>query len=755
MPAGLAPSLVFFNPVPRPRAGVVVADLTWFRRDVLVGPPGERKPRSGAAPSDAEVAAALTGLQTSGAGPVPGGRATGFRAALSRSGRGGCDPRRDRGAASCAGSDSSDGGRSDPLDGRVTRRGSALDNGIVRVELTADGLVSLTDHRTGARHERSAASGVRRRRGRHLQLRATPRLIPVREQRRGHRLGRWPTGRWSARSRPARPFGEDRRVRGSCSRSTPAVRCCAARSTSKTRPPITGCACACPSAGESEALAGGPFGPRATAPRSRRAGSVPTRDAGRRRPRPTASSRWVVPPAASPSSLPASSSTSTPARATCWSRCFAAWVSCRETICRPGRATLAGPPRRRALSASAASGSSSRWRRSPWKRHRSGARLTELWEDTFEPPRALWLRQATALNPEPIDLRLEGEGLVFSSLKPADAGDAIVFRCFNATDSEVAGRLELSVPVARAVARPRGRARRRAAAGGGVEGIRVPRRPARDRDAAGRDLTGHLPSAGGRGYVLACAISRRCRAIPVPTNPRAARSASPSVRTRPPRSRPRHGAAAVYRTRWGEWRTRVRGGRCVFLRDNVCTIHAESYYPAVCRGFPWTDAETGGPYEYDRTICPEFILRPELVHINRSDLITPSIVRSSFPHRHESAHAPGPSLRPSAPRPAHDVGGARGRAGRSRAGASPEGAAVRPADRRPQRSAVGDPELQDRAPRRRRLRPPPARARAHRLRAAQGGAGRRAVLVDLRAGRGQGQRLRAGSSSRSSTSPAG
>ncbi len=79
-----------------------------------------------------------------------------------------------------------------------------------------------------------------------------------------------------------------------------------------------------------------------------------------------------------------------------------------------------------------------------------------------------------------------------------------------------------------------------------------------------------------------------------------------------------HGEAVAYRTRWGEWRTRVRGGRCVFLRDNVCTIHAEPYYPAVCRGFPWTDAETGGPYEYDRTICPEFILRPELVSIHRS-----------------------------------------------------------------------------------------------------------------------------------------
>jgi hypothetical protein len=79
------------------------------------------------------------------------------------------------------------------------------------------------------------------------------------------------------------------------------------------------------------------------------------------------------------------------------------------------------------------------------------------------------------------------------------------------------------------------------------------------------------------------------------------------------------GEGTVYRTRWGEWRTRVKNGRCVFLVDNICTIHAEPYYPAVCRGFPWTDAETGGPYEYDRTICPEFLTRPELVAIVRGE----------------------------------------------------------------------------------------------------------------------------------------
>jgi hypothetical protein len=78
-----------------------------------------------------------------------------------------------------------------------------------------------------------------------------------------------------------------------------------------------------------------------------------------------------------------------------------------------------------------------------------------------------------------------------------------------------------------------------------------------------------------------------------------------------------HGEDTVYRTRWGEWRTRVKAGRCALLKENVCTIHAKPYYPAVCHGFPWIDAETGGPYEYDRTICPEFLTRPELVAIVR------------------------------------------------------------------------------------------------------------------------------------------
>ena len=42
------PQLVLWNPVPRRRSMVVLADITWFKHDVLVGPPGDRLPREGA-----------------------------------------------------------------------------------------------------------------------------------------------------------------------------------------------------------------------------------------------------------------------------------------------------------------------------------------------------------------------------------------------------------------------------------------------------------------------------------------------------------------------------------------------------------------------------------------------------------------------------------------------------------------------------------------------------------------------------------
>ena len=90
--------------------------------------------------------------------------------------------------------------------------------------------------------------------------------------------------------------------------------------------------------------------------------------------------------------------------------------------------------------------------------------------------------------------------------------------------------------------------------------------------------------------------------------------------------RPDSGAATLFSTLWitfptgASWiwaRTRVRKGRCVFLVNNSCSIHADPHYPAVCKGFPYVDAETGGPYLYDQTICPEFERRDDLHEIRR------------------------------------------------------------------------------------------------------------------------------------------
>ncbi len=70
---------------------------------------------------------------------------------------------------------------------------------------------------------------------------------------------------------------------------------------------------------------------------------------------------------------------------------------------------------------------------------KSGAALAELWEDLFLPLQAVWLRQASPLSPPRLDVRLDGERLVFSGLKPAEQGRDLVLRCYNPTGSPTAG----------------------------------------------------------------------------------------------------------------------------------------------------------------------------------------------------------------------------------------------------------------------------------------------------------------------------
>jgi len=77
----------------------------------------------------------------------------------------------------------------------------------------------------------------------------------------------------------------------------------------------------------------------------------------------------------------------------------------------------------------------------------SGTALPELWEDLFLPVRGVWLRQASPLSPVQIDVRLEGYGLVFSGMKPAEQGESMVLRCYNATARPTAGLWHFGEPV--------------------------------------------------------------------------------------------------------------------------------------------------------------------------------------------------------------------------------------------------------------------------------------------------------------------
>ncbi len=80
-------------------------------------------------------------------------------------------------------------------------------------------------------------------------------------------------------------------------------------------------------------------------------------------------------------------------------------------------------------------------------------RLERLWEDTFLPPTARWLRQFCQAAPGEVaatGLALEGEGLVFSACMLAADGRGAVLRCYNALDRPVSGAWRSLRPVVRA-----------------------------------------------------------------------------------------------------------------------------------------------------------------------------------------------------------------------------------------------------------------------------------------------------------------
>ncbi len=82
----------------------------------------------------------------------------------------------------------------------------------------------------------------------------------------------------------------------------------------------------------------------------------------------------------------------------------------------------------------------------------SGSALPELWEDAFVPLQPTWLRDAAGLGAAGDSIELEGEGLVLSTIKPAEEGtDGVVIRCYNVLPRTVQGLLRFGVPRSRAM----------------------------------------------------------------------------------------------------------------------------------------------------------------------------------------------------------------------------------------------------------------------------------------------------------------
>ncbi|MEO8199678.1 MAG: glycosyl hydrolase-related protein [Gemmatimonadota bacterium] len=77
---------------------------------------------------------------------------------------------------------------------------------------------------------------------------------------------------------------------------------------------------------------------------------------------------------------------------------------------------------------------------------RDGARLHALWENTFLPIRSLWLRDCIPSPdlPDPAStIELEGDGVIVSAIKPAEDGNGVVLRCYSARDETVEAKWRL------------------------------------------------------------------------------------------------------------------------------------------------------------------------------------------------------------------------------------------------------------------------------------------------------------------------
>jgi mannosylglycerate hydrolase len=451
------PQLVLWNPVPRPRSGVVVADLSWFRRDVLVGPPGEAVPRLGSGSHPFHLVGAGAPLPVQWLGSHPGQER--LDAARHYPDQDEVDWTRVAfespevtGLGLSALSVSSD---AKPARGDAWLQGRTLANEMLEIRIGPGGSIDLTDRRTRQQYRDLLSLESNGDVGDTYTYAAPRRDRLVRPVGRPaiQALARGPLVaamelRWQLKVGPRHKAAGQGLIRLrlilTLYAGSPVVRCTLEmdnqakdhRLRARIRTGLAG----------ASATAGTQFG-AITRP------ALPVQPGRYRRETPvaTAPAQRFVACAARNRGL----ATLTPGffeyelqrngdllvtllRAV-------GQLSRSDLSTRPGHAgwPVATPDaqcqgrHRMQLALSPVTHSEIE----------RGSILPQLWEDLFLPIRAHWLRQASPLTIPGIDIRLEGEGLVFSAIKPAEESGALVLRCYNATAAPAGGAWHFSTPV--------------------------------------------------------------------------------------------------------------------------------------------------------------------------------------------------------------------------------------------------------------------------------------------------------------------
>ena len=435
-------ALWLWNPTARTRSGVMVADTTWFRRDILVGPPGNRKPRHG---PGAEGFAFVTDDGT--AIPV---QVLSRSAALERRDAPRHYPDADEveqvriafRAPSVGGLAAAvlRSGAPVPLkrDSGASVRGRTLSNGFVEVTVEPSGALSLLDRRTNERFGGLLRLEEQKDRGDLYTPHPLGRPVQAAGPIRVRRLAGGPLV--AAVEVALEVPGATARLIVQLFDESPGIRCLLDVTN---RAPDHRLRLGCPLGVAGPVVAGAAFGEVRRAPID-----VPADDFPRETPLPTAPAHRYVAAAEGRRGLallaPGFFEYEWTADGTLLFTVLrgAGELSRDDLPTRPGHAgwptetpdgQCLGTDRVELVLVPVGT-----------QDLEAGETLPELWEDLFLPTRARWLRGANLGSPRAVGATLDGRGLVLSAVKPAQTGSGTILRCYNARGERVVGAWRLS-----------------------------------------------------------------------------------------------------------------------------------------------------------------------------------------------------------------------------------------------------------------------------------------------------------------------